>query len=177
VRWAALAALCVAAGGCPLPQPLPDVQRTPGQRVTPPRILAETALPASAVVTVGTTCAGSVLRFDAQLADENGDEGVEARWFVDYEPTPSRSGFVAVEFAPPSGNPADPVRSLAGYSYPVQAVPAGQRDLIELVVSNGFYPTVSEPLDVAQPRRTAQPGFEVQVFRWIVEYVAGAPCP
>ena len=170
---AALAALC----GCPLPQPLPAVQRVDGATVVPPRILTETATPQEALVSVGTACpAGSVLRFDADLEDPDLDDLVEARWFVDYAATAAGSGYVA-EFPPASADGADPRRALTGYPFPVVPAPAGEAHVVELVVSNGFYPALGEPAGVALPRRTPLPGYETQTYRWFVVYEDAGPCP
>lgn len=165
-RVALAAALLFLSGGCPLPQPLPVVQRTGGQTVTPPRILVDTALPAAAVVAVRPDCPrGATIAFSATLEDLDLDDTVEARWFVDYSlqtHAPVDTDFPAA--ATDGTNPLRVVRPFA-FEPAVDASGAGSH-VVELVVSNGFSPQGTPGL--AQPDRSALPGYESQVFRWFV---------
>jgi hypothetical protein len=171
------AAALLALAACPIPQPLPVVQRVDGATVTPPRILAETATPTSGMVIVGNTCPPeSAVRFDVDIEDPDLDDTVEARWFVDYAPTAEGSEFLS-EFPIADPNGEDPRRELSGFTFPLAAGPSGRHHLVELVVSNGFYPVFSEPPALPMPHRTPQPGFETQVFRWTIVYDAAAACP
>lgn len=176
-RPAAVAALLAAAvaGGCPLPQPLPVVQRTGGLTVTPPRILAESASPGQALVRVGTGCGAAAVRpFSVVLEDLNVDEVVQARWFVDYDAgSPGLQGLEDVPPAPGGGT----LRPLASpYQYRLGDHDPARPHVVELVVSNGFYAIGADPPG-SPVNRTPQPGYETQVFRWVVLYETGAPCP
>jgi hypothetical protein len=171
-----VALLAASLGGCPLPQPLPAVQRVDGTTVTPPRVVADSATPQQAVVRVGTTCAaGSVLPFSAVLEDPNLDDPVQARWFVDYDA--GSTGVQRFEDVLRSPDDADPLRTLAApFMYRVDDHGQTLPHVVELVVSNGFYEIGGDPPG-ARVNRSPRPGFETQVFRWVVVHDAGAPCP
>ena len=167
IRSAVLAAgLALLCAGCPLPQPLPVVQRTGGPTVTPPRILVDTALPGDAVVTVGSNCpSDSTIAFSATVEDLNLDDTVEARWFVDY--SLQKHAPNASTFAQAAADGTNPLRELAPYRFlPAVEVADGKSHVVELVVSNGFQPQGTPGL--ALPDRSPAPGYETQVFRWFV---------
>jgi hypothetical protein len=185
-RLPSLAVLLGAAalsGACPLPQPLPGVgSPDAGLPVTPPRIVTSTAVPVPAVTPYGptTTCPGGAL-FDvsADVIDENTEEPVEVRWFVDYDPasqvfsTPFR-----VEILPPPQNPDQFQRTPAPFAFrPSDFDVSGTRThVVELTVSNGFLP-LNQPVPAGgQPNREAAPGYEVQIFRWVFEPSATGGC-
>jgi len=176
---AVLAALALA--GCPLPQPLAEVSRVDGGTITPPRVLAESALPPDTVLRVRKDCpAAPRFTVQASIIDENVLEQVEVRWFLDYDA--SSSGGTALLRAPDILLPPDPGQAT---SLTLRALPpltvtlapfdaAAPAHVLEVVVSNGFYAT--DPPGVA-PNRSAQPGYEAQVFRWVFGYVdAGGVC-
>jgi hypothetical protein len=174
-RHLAAAALLLLAA-CPLPQPLPVVQRTNGTTVTPPRVIAESATPAQALIRVGDACPStSTVAFSALLDDPNVDDAVQARWFVDYDA--GAHGVLGIEDVAAAADPSNPIRSLAApFVYRITDHAPAQPHVVELVVSNGFYGLGGDPLG-SPVNRTAQPGFEAQVFRWIVLHEAGGPCP
>jgi hypothetical protein len=172
-RPAAALALALAAA-CPLPQPLPAVQRVGGSTVAPPRVVAETASPRSALVRVGTGCGVAVLPFSAVLDDPNVDEVVEARWFVDYDA--GSTGVQDLEQVAPAPD-GGTLRALADpFLFRLGAHDPAVPHVVELVVSNGFYELGADPPGAAV-NRTAQPGYETQVFRWTVVYDPAALCP
>jgi len=179
----ALSAAATAAGmliGCPIPQPLPGVGNTDAG-VAPPRILFDSAHPSATFVPYDDTpgaCDGGGPQFvvTATVVDQNPDDVVEGRWFVDYDPDPNhvlsnaQQTFTFVPVLPDQTShgaafpftPTDPALS----GFPVQVV--------ELVVSNGFAP---ETPDGGLPNRAPRPGYETQVYRWVFQPVdGGAAC-
>jgi hypothetical protein len=166
------APLAAMLAGCPLPQPVPEIEGNIS--VTPPRILTESVRPADGVVRVGTDCLpGAFVPFGGTIDDADLDEAVEARWFVDYAtdaPGVQQNDFPV---APPDGT--DTRRALSDFRFfPARFAPVPH--VIELVVSNGFFPIGLDPAGSSQPNRTAQSGFETQVFRWVVLYEPGGRC-
>ncbi|BDG07657.1 hypothetical protein [Anaeromyxobacter paludicola] len=181
---AALTGLAAATlAGCPLPQPLAEVSRVDGGTITPPRVLAETALPADTQIRVRKDCPSSP-RFTVQasVVDENVVEQVEARWFLDYD-AGSSAGAALLRpsdvLAPPDPNETSTLTVRALPPLTVVLPPydaASPAHVLEVVVSNGFYQSGQEPPGVP-PNRSAQPGYEAQVFRWVFGYVdAGGTC-
>jgi hypothetical protein len=170
-------------GGCPIPQPLPGVGSIDGGRpITPPRVLTDSAVPGLAMTDyapLGTCPVGSRFQVSAALVDENTEEPVEVRWFVDYEPDNQLARTpIQIQTLPP---PADPSQYLR---YPI-AFPFSPWDfdrptehvhVVELTVSNGFLPVGSAVPPGSLPNRTAAPGYEVQVFRWTFQPAAGGGC-
>lgn len=148
-----------------------------------------------AVILVPANCpAGQEPKYElsAQIHDTNNIEQVTARWFVNYSPAggalyvtpfgsdtiaPDPNPLVLVRTVPPN----DPITGAAkpwvfkpydhlpALGTVVPATPpdarAGVLRVVELVVSNGFYPSASEPAGL--PNRTPMPGFETQVYRWV----------
>ncbi len=172
---AALAGSLAAAGlgGCPLPQPLPELGRVDGGTVTPPRIVVDPSslTPIDSVVRVSVACPLPGPRFElrAEVDDPNTTEAVDARWFVDYDPlAPSSTGAQALDSPPPVTAPATrrPVQPFV--FAPPAYDPAAPVHVVELVVSNGFMPLGSP--NAALPNRSAELGFEVQVYRWVFQY-------
>jgi hypothetical protein len=158
--------------GCPLPQPVPEIEGNIS--ITPPRILTDSVRPTDSVVLVGTSCAPEAfVPFGGTIDDPDLDEAVEARWFVDYAadaPGVHQNDF---PIAPPDGT--DTRRALSDFRFfPARFAPVPH--VIELVVSNGFFPIGLDPAGSPQPNRTPQTGFETQVFRWLVFYEAGGRC-
>ncbi len=163
----------LALGGCPLPQPLASVSHQDGGTVTPPRVLAESAQPADTVVWVKKDCQQQPqFTIQASIVDENVDEQVEARWFLDYSPDASGSyGMLRDDTIaqPLDTAPAPTTRALQPLTITFRQGDPAPLHVLELVVSNGFYPSGQEPSG-ALPNRTAQPGYEAQVFRWTFAY-------
>jgi hypothetical protein len=160
------AGLALVCAGCPLPQPVPSVQRTGGQTVTPPRILVDTALPGDAIVVVRPDCPrGATIPFSATVEDLDLDDTVEVRWFVDY--SLQTHAPVATAFLVAAADGTNPLREVQPLAFePAVDASRGTSHVVELVVSNGFYPITATGL--AQPGRSPLPGYETQVFRWFV---------
>jgi hypothetical protein len=101
---------------------------------------------------------------------------VDARWFVDYR-IPDNVGVADADQPPPSGNASDPTRPVRDFvwsplDYGTFASPV---HVVELVVSNGFWPLNTPGLSL--PNRSPQPNRETQVFRWVFRYVdSGGAC-
>lgn len=178
---AAAGAAALVAGGCPLPQPLAEVARTDGGSVSTPVLLPDTAVPAGAIVYVRRDCAAGA-RFTLSIEAEDFDtaESVEARWFVDYQP--SNTGYRGSTDVTPSGNPNDPSRVVQPLTFAAYAagasMPAGAVDVVDVVVSNGFLPIS----DLTQPfQRAAAPPYVTQSYRWVFQYLdagdARGSCP
>jgi hypothetical protein len=135
------------------------------------------ALPAQTRIGVSRSCPGTPsFVLQAQVDDPDTVELVEARWFVDYDPT-TNTGIQRIDTIPGTGDPALTVRPTpTSYVFFVPAPDAANTaHVVELVVSNGFAPagTASLPL----PNRTAADGFETQVFRWVFQHVdTGGSC-
>ncbi|HET7753512.1 MAG TPA: hypothetical protein VFK85_06355 [Anaeromyxobacteraceae bacterium] len=167
--WGSLAA---ALAGCPLPQPVPTVEGDVS--VTPPRILTETVVPADGVVRVAPDCAPEAfVPFSGTLDDPDLDDAVEVRWFVDY--SPGMPGVQQNDFPAASPDGTDTRRALPDFRFfPARYAPGPH--VVEVVVSNGFYSLGRDPPGSLQPNRTPQPGYETQVFRWLIVYEAGGRC-
>jgi hypothetical protein len=167
-------ALLVAAGGCPLSQPLPEVARTPdGGTVSTPIILPATAAPPDAIIYLAKDCPGGAqLTLGASFEDIDTAEADEARWFKNYVPTPGLTGLLSdVLNVPSSADPSDPVRvvpPLLVQAYPKGGAALQPVDVIDLVVSNNFLALqdLTPP-----PQRAAPPPYLTQSYRWVVQYV------
>jgi len=188
-RCALALLLGAALSGCPLPQTLPEYPAS--GTITPPRIQSDSVTPAATVVTVQANCLASPapsFTLSARLVDENTFEKVEARWFVDYDPT--RSTVTPIPPIQIIDGPADGAtieRSLKDfvfqpYAFDPLGVEQAYRDggglhIVELVVSNNFAPEPAPPATNPRPWRTplttATQQFETQVYRWIFHYVPG----
>lgn len=172
-----LAAAVAALAGCPIPQPLGDTSTT-GSTVGP-RIVFELLAPQATIVDLSPACPSPpVFPLSATLLDENRDDPVDARWFVNYRVPPDRIDPARVDASvPPSPDVNDPLRALAPFPFApldYSAATTGQF-VVELVASNGFYPIGTAGL--AMPNRTPRPGHDTQVFRWVFRYVAsGGSC-
>jgi hypothetical protein len=171
---AALAALGLALGACPLPQPVPNVGRTvDGGAVTTAIILPESAQPPDTTVLVKPDCPAPDAAFtlSATVEDTDTTDDVVARWFVDYRPE-ILAGFVQEVGVPASGDPNDPLRAIPPFTFrpydfgtPAVGVPL---HVVEVAVSNNFLP-VADPTPPRQ--RAAPPPFQTQVYRWVFQYV------
>ena len=160
-------------GGCPIPQPLPGVGSIDGGRpITPPRVLTSSALPGLAMTDYAplSTCpAGSAFDVSATLVDENTEEPVEVRWFVDYDPdNQARRTPLHVETLPPPADATQYLRFPKVFAFAPWDFdrPGEQVHVVELTLSNGFLPLGAQVPPGSLPNRTAAPGYEVQVFRW-----------
>jgi hypothetical protein len=178
---AALAAAgAVALAACPLPQPVASVKRENGATTTtPPRVDPSSAVPGEALVKVSTACPEPpTFQVSASLIDDDTTEIVSARWFVDYAPDALSSRPVFTEDVPGSEDETLTTRALTPLALTLGSpldTAAGAVHVVELVVSNGFYPLYTDGL--ALPNRTPQPGFETQVFRWVFQFdPASADC-
>ncbi|GEJ57471.1 hypothetical protein [Anaeromyxobacter diazotrophicus] len=166
----ALAVSAVAAAllaGCPLPQPLAEVARVDGGVISPPRIVAESAVPAETIIFVSQGCSAAVFSLGAEVEDVNTLEAVEARWFVDYQATLPQ---IPLSQPVPAGDdPANPIRAVVPYPFDAVAWNNGvPLHVVELVVSNAF--KAITPTDARQ-NHSAQDGFETAVYRWVFQYV------
>jgi hypothetical protein len=168
----ALAALA----GCPLPQPLTEVANTGQAGTPPPRILTDSILPSGTMVRVARSCTPSPsFTLKASVHDDNPLEQIDARWFVDYAPDPynARPYHSDVILAPPDSTQVQRAVPPLALVFPVPD--AALVHVVELVVSNGFY-ALDDPA-APLPNRSAQPGYETQIFRWVFEYVdTGGVC-
>jgi hypothetical protein len=169
---AAWLALGTSLAACPLPQPVPSVEGD--ITVTPPRIVTESMLPADATVVVGTGCpAESFIAFGGSIDDPDLDDAVEARWFIDY--SAGAAGVLQNDFPAASTDGTNSRRALADFRFFPSRYPAGPH-VVEVVVSNGFFPIGQDPPGALQPNRTPQSGYETQVFRWTVVHEPGGRC-
>ncbi len=172
--WVALLALLGA--GCPLPQPLTEVANTGQANTTPPRIVTESVVPSQTVVSVARSCPSpATFALKATIHDDNTLEQVDARWFVDYAPDPYNARPYHSDVLPAPEDGTSVLRAVPPLSLVFPVPDAALGHVVELVVSNGFY-ALDDPA-APLPNRSAQPGYETQVFRWVFEYVdSGGAC-
>jgi hypothetical protein len=165
--WLLGGALMVWAG-CPLPQPLPDVARIDGGAIAPPRVIVETAQPPDPVVFVRPDCApGAAFTLTALLEDTNTSEQVIARWYTDYRADVLQ--FPLEQPVPAADDPTNPERQVQPFVFVLPpSDPAVPVHVVELIVSNGFFPLSSDNVQ----NRLAQAGFETSLYRWVFQYVA-----
>ena len=163
--------------GCPIPQPLPGVGNIDAG-VAPPRILADDVHPiptfAPYDTTPGACDGGPQFQVQATVLDQNPDDVVEGRWFIDYDDTGIRAS-VQRSFTFPVVLPS---QTTYAASFPFAPVVDGYPGLpvhiVELVVSNGFENVTP---DGGLPNRTPRAGYETQVYRWVFQPVdGGAAC-
>ncbi len=188
VRGVGAALLAVLAGGavlggCPIPQPLPGVGSIDGGLpITPPRVLTSSAIPLLALSDYGPRAAcpaGSAFQISANVVDENSEEPVEVRWFVDYDPdsqllrTPMQ-----VETLPPPTDPQQFMRFPRPFSFVPWDfdLPSVRVHVVEMTISNGFLPVGAPVPPGSLPNRTAATGYEVQIFRWTYQPAASGGC-
>lgn len=171
-------AALLAAGGCPLPQPLAEVARVDGGAVTvsPPRIVAESVLPPDPVFLLQRGCPGGPrVVVDATVRDDNTLEQVEARWFVDYTSDALGARPYHVDVLPPPDDTAQTDRALPPLLLALPATDPAAMHVLDVVVSNGFY-VLDDPAAPLR-NRSPQPGFEAQVYRWVFTYAdSGGRC-
>jgi hypothetical protein len=179
-----LAAVALLAA-CPIPQSVPEYPK--GTSVTPPRIVAESALPQATLLRVPVGCViAPIQALSAGIVDEDVTEPVEARWFVDYDPVnQDRSHFedfsLVATVEQPDPNAPVTARSVLPFAFnPYDfGSTVGEVHVVELVVSNGFDPVADHPpVDgvPARPFRTPLTDFETQVYRWVF-LMTGDACP
>lgn len=179
-RGALALLLGVALAGCPLPQTLPEYPNS--GTITPPRIQSDTVTPIDTIILVDAGCPSTptpAFTLSARLVDENTFEKVEARWFVDYDPT--RSSVTPIPPIQLIDGPADGVtieRMLDAFVFKPYTFDdpafraAGGLHVVELVVSNNFAPETPTPARPWRtPLKTATQTFETQVYRWVFKYV------
>ncbi len=169
-----LAALALAAAGCPLPQPLTDVPSTAGRAATTPLIVTDTVRPAQTVVQVGRSCADPRFALDLQVEDVDTTEQIEVRWFVDYDPPLHVAMERPPDVIPGPEDPSQVTRAVPTFVY--QPDPAQPVHVVEVVVSNGFAPNTTDAVPL--PNRMPADGYQTQLFRWVFELVddPAAPC-
>ncbi len=172
----ALVALAVVAAACPLPQPLTEVPKTAGTTTPPPRILTVSISPTDTVIPLARGCPGGASAvLQATVHDDTVLEQVDARWFVDYGPDPLSARPYHVDALAPPDDPTQVDRPLPPLTVQLPANDPASLHVVDLVVSNGFY-VLDDPAAPLR-NRSAQPGFETQVFRWVLAYVdAGGRC-
>jgi len=170
-------------GGCPIPQPLPGVGSIDGGLpITPPRILTTSAEPGLAMTDYGPLAScppGSLFEVSAEVIDENSEEPVEVRWFVDYAPdnqllrTP-----LQVETLPPPTDPQQYKRFPKAFAFVPWDFdrPTERVHVVEMTISNGFLPVGAAVPPGDLPNRTAAPGYEVQIFRWTFQPSSTGGC-
>jgi hypothetical protein len=194
-RRATLAAVALAVlAACFLPQPLPDY---PPGTITPPRILVATATHAdTSIVTVPANCEGGSPRYPLSARVFYQDsETVEARWFVDYKKDVAARWAIQNTFRDVLAHPEYPTIlerevppfEFRPYDYPPPVelrLPTGAPwsapgivHVVELVVSNGFDPSLGAPEPNRTPAIDGLARFEIQTFRWVFVNVAELPCP
>lgn len=175
-RWTATAAVLAATallGACPLPQPLPGVGNIDaGLPITPPRVVTASARPAQALTAYGPPSAcdgGAEYQVKADVIDENTDEQVEVRWFVDYDAANQRLAQpLQVEVLPPPTDATQVLRQPAPFPFQPSDfdTPSPRVHVVEMTVSNGFLPLGQPVPDGGLPNREPATGYEVQLFRW-----------
>jgi hypothetical protein len=170
-------------GGCPIPQPLPGVGSIDGGLpITPPRVVTASALPALAMTDYApsTDCPpGSLFQILANVIDENSEEPVEVRWFVDYDPdnqlqrTP-----LQIETLPPPADPQQFMRFPLPFPFAPWDFdrPTERIHVVEMTISNGFLPVGAAVPPGDLPNRTAAAGYEVQIFRWVFQPSPSGGC-
>ena len=174
-------------GGCPIPQPLPGVGSIDGGLpITPPRVLTTSVVPGLAITDYGPVegpsapCPpGSLFQVSATVVDENSEEPVEVRWFVDYDPdnqllrTP-----LQIETLPPPADPQQYKRFPKPFPFSPWDFdrPTERVHVVEMTISNGFLPVGAAVPAGELPNRTASPGYEVQIFRWTFQPSATGGC-
>ena len=166
-------ALLLGVGGCPLPQPLPDVARTPdGGSVSTPIILPDTAAPPGAISYLARDCPNGVqVTLGATVEDLDTSEAVEARWFANYASVRGSTGLLNDVNVPASADPSNPLRIVPPFvfvAYLSGGAASRSVDVVDLVVSNSFLP-LGDPTPPVQ--RAATAGFVTQAYRWVFQYV------
>jgi hypothetical protein len=154
------------------------------------------------IVFVPASCTTApVFTLSARVVDTNNSESIDSRWFVNYDPrvTANRTWVQEVPIAP-NTDPTNLVRNVPSFAFapydfapaprappfPPQTSPTGTSwypqegivRIVELVVSNGFDPSVVGTAPLAN--RAPKPSFETQVYRWVflsVPESTSVPCP
>jgi hypothetical protein len=177
-RRLALAALATSAlGGCPLPQPLPGA----GKAATPLRIYITSVVPGASAIPFDPACPGGAqFQLGGEVVDEDVEEQVEARWFVDYDPvSQQRSTPFGSETLPPPQDQEQTHRPLASFAFrpgDFDAPPPFTTlvHVVEVVISNGFLPQAPPSPNGGLTNRLTDPAHEIQLFRWVFEPVPGS---
>jgi hypothetical protein len=171
---ALLLAAAVLLTGCPIPQTVPEYPK--GTAVTPPRIVAESATPLTTVLRVPVGCAVEpTTDLGADIVYGAVSEPLEARWFVDYDPTdplrrdPVDSPVEIPTVPQPDPNAPNTTRSVLPWTFHPYAfdTTVGRVHVVELVASNGFHPYPETTPILPLPNRTPIAGYETQVYRWV----------
>lgn len=180
-RLGALAALAIAlaaAAACPLPQPIPGVTRIDGGTITPPRIAVSSAQPSDTIVYYDPAVCGVQgtpgFTLSASIVDQNTDEVVDVRWFLDYDKgAPTVYPWGPEQQIPAPNDPEQFTRVVTPRTFnPVLEpfIPANFNPphVVELIVTNGGW------TDAPLPNRSATAGYEVEVFRWVFQPRTGS---
>jgi hypothetical protein len=179
---AAAAFAAALAAGCPLPQPLAEVARTPdGGSVSTPILLPDTASPGGSTIYVTRDCATGA-QFTLTMSGEDFDtaESVEARWFVNY--TSVNTGYRGSTDVTAATDPSNPGRTVQPFTFIAyqagETRPAGAVEVVEVVISNNFL-GLGDPTPPFQ--RAAPPPYVTQSYRWVFQFLdatdARATCP
>ncbi len=176
---AAAAAVALALGACPISQPVPGVSPIDGGTITPPRIQVDGISLSATVVFYDPACPDPQFTLGGTVVDQNVEEVVSVRWFVNYDPsTQSGSRLWTSENLPVPLDPTQTQRPLTAQVFrPLDWPGFGSSEVrvVEVVVSNGFAPA-SPDGGPPPPNRAPLPGFETQYFRWVFHPAAGASC-
>jgi hypothetical protein len=172
-------ALALALAACPLPQPLPGAGKVDGGTLTPPRVLTSSVVPGTTLVRYDPACPGGAqFQLGATLVDENTEDTVVARWFVDYDSAGQPLYAVHREqTSPPPADPEQTARQLTPFSFRPGDFdgPSPRVHVVEVVISTGFLPVTSEPApDGGLTNRLTLPGYETQLFRWVFDPAPGS---
>jgi hypothetical protein len=165
VRAAAAAVALALLPGCPLPQPLPSVNATPGTVGAPPRVVTSSMSPGGTFVAVCAT--GETFAVTAAVVADRTDESVEARWFVDYDPSPAvrRIGYDPASGPLPIPADATQTERPARLEHTTSVSAGHPIEILELVVAYGF--AAEGPATSELPGRTPAPGEDTDVARWV----------
>jgi hypothetical protein len=172
---APLLLLALLAAGCPLPQAVPSLS---GTSAAPPRILQDASLsPAATRIPFDPACARpQSFEVTATVEFEAGD-AVEFRWFVDYQ-NDNQSAWTPLEVGvvqQPAQEPRS-LRPIPAFAFRPADFGTARVHVLEVAISNGFQ-VGSQPA-LADPWRTAAPGFRIQAHRWVFEPIPGSGnCP
>ncbi len=170
VALAVLGAAVAAAAACPLPQPIPGVTRIDGGTITPPRIAVSSAQPSGTIIYYDPAFCGVKgtpgFTLGASVVDQNTDEVIDVRWFLDYDQTQATVYPWGPEQQLPAPNdPEQFTRAVTPRTFNPELEPfivnPSPPHVVELVVTNGGF------TDTPLPNRSPSGGYEVEIFRWV----------
>jgi hypothetical protein len=182
------AAACVGAvvaaatlAGCPIPQPVPEYPAT--GVVAPPTILMDLVTPPGTFIPIPASgCSAPVYTLSASIEDLDTTERVDARWFIDYDPSNALTrdpigGSIEVLVDTTAADPT--IRPVPEFGFTAYDVVhgVGAAHVVELVVSNGFAAEPADPPAGWLPNKMPAPQFQTQTYRWLFTYVDPAANP